>query len=117
MVKNMNQHSDSAVSWGSLMSVLSSMAGMVTLERVYMFTAIAGALIALFGYLDKRRTEKLERQSIEEERRNQQERMELDRERAQAVLDYLEGSKDTPSVQKSREVIQGINKVLDAAKE
>ncbi len=113
----MNQSADTAINWGSLMSLLSSMAGIVTLERVYMATAVAGAVIALLGYLDKRKTEKLDRKSIEEERRNQQERIELDRVRAQAVLDFLKGSNDSPAVQKSPEVIKGINKVLDAAKE
>jgi len=49
--------------------------------------------------------------------RSEQERLELGRVRAQAVLDYLNGSKDSPAVQKSPEVNQGINKVLDSVKE
>lgn len=113
----MNQHADTAINWGSLMSVLSSMAGMVTLDRVYMATAIAGAVIALLGYLDKRRTEKLRRKEIEWNIQSERERLELDRVRAQAVLDYLKGSEDTPAVRKSPEVIKGINQVLDKAKE
>lgn len=120
----MNQHADTAISGGTWMATLSSLAGVVTLDRVYMITAVAGLVIAIFGYLDKRRTEKLKRQQIEEERRkveedrqNERVRLDLDRERAQAVIDYLKGSNDTPAVQKSPEVIQGINRVLDAAKE
>jgi len=113
----MNQHADTAISGGSWMTVLSALAGTITLDRVYMITAIAGLVIAFFGYLDKRRTEKLKRKEIEESMQSERERLELDRIRAQAVIDYLKGSKDTPAVQKSPEVIQGINKVLDAAKE
>jgi len=113
----MNQHADTAISGGTWMATLSSLAGVVTLDRVYMITAVAGLVIAIFGYLDKRRTEKLKRQEIEESMRSERERLELDRVRAQAVLDYLKGSVNTPAVQKSPEVIQGINKVLDAAKE
>lgn len=113
----MNQHADAAISGGTWMATLSSLAGVVTLDRVYMITAVAGLVIAIFGYLDKRSTEKLKRKAIEEERKNERERIELDRIRAQAVLDYLQGSGDTPAVKQSPEVIQGINKVLDAAKE
>ncbi|AZI52001.1 hypothetical protein CBF16_14490 [Pantoea agglomerans] len=120
----MNQHADTAINGGSLMTLLSSLAGLATLDRVYMATAVAGAVIALFGYLDKRRTEKLKRQQIEEERlkieedrQNERVRLDLDRERAQAVLDYLKGSNDTPAMHKSPEVIQGINRVLDSAKD
>jgi len=113
----MNQHADTAINGGTWMATLSSLAGVVTLDRVYMITAVAGLVIAIFGYLDKRRTEKLKRQEIEESMRSERERLELDRVRAQAVLDYLQGEKDSPAVQKSPEVIQGINKVLDAAKE
>lgn len=113
----MNQHADTAISGGTWMATLSSLAGVVTLDRVYMITALAGLVIAIFGYLDKRRTEKLKRKEIEQNIRSEQERLELDRVRAQAVLDYLNGSKDSPAVQKSPEVIQGINKVLDSVKD
>lgn len=99
------------------MTVLSALAGTITLDRVYMITAVAGLVIAFFGYLDKRRTEKMKRKEIEESMRSERERLELDRVRAQAVLDYLKGSSDTPAVRRSPEVIEGINKVLDAAKE
>jgi len=47
---------------------------------------------------------------------SEQELLELDRVRAKALLDYLNGSKDSPAVQKSPQVIQGINRVLDSVK-
>ena len=101
----MNQHADTCNQRGTWMATLSSLAGFVTLDRVYMITALAGLVIAIFGYLDKRRTEKLKRKEIEQNIRSEQERLKLDRIRAQAVLDYLNGSKDSPAVQRSPEVI------------
>ncbi|MGG6196166.1 hypothetical protein ACQV2B_19060 [Pantoea allii] len=113
----MNQKADISMYGGSLLTTISSALGLTTLDMVYMVTAIIGAIIALLGYIDKRKTEKLKRKQIEQERKNDDERIELDRVRAQAVLDYLKGSTDTPAVAKSPEVIQGINRVLDEAKE
>lgn len=113
----MNQRADLAMNGGSILTLVSSALGLTTLELVYMVTALIGAIIAVLGYIDKHRTEKLNRKAMEESRRNESERIELDRIRAQAVLDYLKGSADTPAVHKSPEVIQGINRVLDAAKE
>lgn len=115
-MKSMSQYSDAAVTGGTTVSTLSSVMGFITLDHVYMVTAIAGLIIAILGYIDKRRTESLRRKEISESIESERERLELDRVRAQAVLDYLKGSTDTPAVHKSPEVIQGINKVLDDAK-
>jgi len=78
----------------------------MTLDRVYIITALAGLMIDIFGYLGKRRTEKLKRIELEQNIRSEQARFELDRVCAQAMLDYLNGSKDSPAMQKSPEVIQ-----------
>lgn len=113
----MNQHADTAISGGTWMATLSSLAGVVTLDRVYMITAVAGLVIAIFGYLDKKRTEKLKRQDIEEDMRIKRARLEMDRERNQAAIDALKNRTDTPAIQKYPDVAEGVNDVLQKHKE
>lgn len=84
----MNQHSDNFVNGGTLLTMLSSLAGFITLERVYMATAVVGLLITILGYLDKHK-------AIKEARKNDAERMKLDRELHQATIDSLKYCKHT----------------------
>jgi maltose-binding protein MalE len=90
--------------------MLSSIAGFITLERVYMATAVIGLIITLLGYLDKRR-------AIQEARKNDNERLKLERELNQATIDSLKYRHDTPAVKKYPEVSEGIKNVLEAAKD
>lgn len=106
----MNQHSDNFVNGGTLLTMLSSLAGFITLERVYMATAVVGLLITILGYLDKHK-------AIKEARKNDAERMKLDRELHQATIDSLKYRSDTPAITKYPEVSEGIKGVLEAAKD
>lgn len=115
-MKSMSQYSDVAMTGGSTVTTISSIVGFITLDHVYMVTAVAGLIIAILGYVDKRRTEKLNRKKLSEDIQNEREKMELERERSQAILDYLKGNEDSPAVHRSPEVIKGVNKVLDDAK-
>lgn len=106
----MNQNTDGFVNGGTLVTMISSLAGFITLERVYMATAVVGLLITVLGYLDKHR-------AISQARKNDAERMKLDRELHQATIDSLKYRTNTPSMDKYPEVSEGIKNVLDAAKE
>ncbi|MBF7955520.1 hypothetical protein [Rahnella victoriana] len=106
----MNQNTDGFVNGGTLLTMISSLAGFITLERVYMATAVVGLLITVLGYLDKHR-------AISQSRKNDAERMKLDRELHQATIDSLKYRTNTPSMDKYPEVSEGIKNVLDAAKE
>lgn len=103
-------NSDGLLSGGTLLSLFSSIAGFFTLDRVYMITAVVGMVIALFGYLDRRSL-------IRETKKNEAERLKLDRELTQATIDSLKYGKDSPSASKFPEVSEGIQQVLDAAKD
>jgi len=106
----MNPHSDSLTGGGALLTLLSSIVGFITLERVYMATALAGIVITLLGYLDKR-------SAIKEAKKNDAERLKLDRELTQATIDSLKYRTDTPATSKYPEVSRGIKSVLEAAKD
>ncbi len=106
----MNQNTDGFVNGGTLLTMISSLAGFITLERVYMATAVVGLLITVLGYWDKHR-------AISQARKNDDERMKLDRELHQATIDSLKYRINTPSMDKYPEVSEGIKNVLDAAKE
>ncbi|UJD90102.1 hypothetical protein FS594_15685 [Rahnella aquatilis] len=106
----MNPHSENVTNGGTLLTLLSSIAGLITLERVYMATALVGIVITLLGYFDKR-------SAIKSAKKNDDERLKLDRELTQATIDSLKYRTDTPSVIKYPEVSRGIKNVLDAAKD
>ncbi|MGC6389667.1 hypothetical protein ACMV8I_18680 [Ewingella sp. S1.OA.A_B6] len=106
----MNQNTDGFVNGGTLLTMISSLAGFITLERVYMATAVVGLIITVLGYLDKHR-------AIKEARRHDDERMKLERELHQATIDSLKYRTDTPAMSKYPEVTEGIKNVLDTAKE
>lgn len=106
----MNQHADNFFNGGTVLTMLSSIAGFITLERVYMATAVIGLIITLLGYLDKRR-------AIQEARKNDNERLKLERELNQATIDSLKYRHDTPAVKKYPEVSECIKNVLEAAKD
>lgn len=106
----MNQNTDGFVNGGTLLTMISSLVGFITLERVYMATAVVGLLITILGYLDKHR-------AINQARKNDAERMKLDRELHQATIDSLKYRTDTPAMNKYPEVSEGIKNVMEAAKD
>ncbi|MBU9812364.1 hypothetical protein J1785_21865 [Rahnella sp. SL6] len=106
----MNPHSDNLTGGGTLLTLLSSIAGFITLERVYMATALVGIVITLLGYFDKR-------SAIKAAKKNDAERLKLDRELTQATIDSLKYRTDTPATSKYPEVSRGIKSVLEAAKD
>lgn len=106
----MNPQSENLTNGGTLLTLLSSIAGFITLERVYMATALVGIVITFLGYFDKR-------SAIRSAKKNDDERLKLDRELTQATIDSLKYRTDTPSVNKYPEVSQGIKNVLEAAKD
>ncbi len=106
----MNPQSENLTSGGTLLTLLSSIAGFITLERVYMATALVGIVITLLGYLDKRG-------AIKAAKKNDAERLKLDRELTQATIDSLKYRTDTPSIVKYPQVSEGIKSVLEAAKD
>lgn len=106
----MNPQSENLTNSGTLLTLLSSIAGFITLERVYMATALVGIVITLLGYFDKR-------SAIKAAKKNDAERLKLDRELTQATIDSLKYRTDTPAVAKYPQVSEGIKSVLEAAKD
>ena len=74
------------------------------MELVYIFIAVTGAIISLLGYLDKRKTEALNRKLA-------QERLTFDQQRTKAIVDFLSGS-PTHDISQAGEIVQKVNRVL-----
>ncbi|TCL04226.1 hypothetical protein EZJ58_2338 [Sodalis ligni] len=100
----MDQKSDIATHGGALVTLLSSLMGLSTLELVYLVIAVVGAVISLLGYLDKRKTERLNRQLARE-------RLTFDWERTKAIVEFLQGS-PSHDISQAGEVVQKVNNVL-----
>ncbi|TKI03561.1 hypothetical protein [Martelella alba] len=100
----MNDKSDIATHGGALVTLLSSLMGLTTMEMFYIVIALIGAVISLLGYLDKRKTEKLNRSVALE-------RAAFDQQRTKAIVDFLKGSPSHDSSQ-AAQVVQKVNQIL-----
>lgn len=100
----MDQKADIATHGGALVTLLSSLMGLSTLELVYLVIAVIGAVISLLGFLDKRKTETLNRKLAEE-------RLIFDQERTQAIVAFLQGS-PAHDISQAGDVVQKVNDVL-----
>jgi|GEM_PF-348930 hypothetical protein len=103
-MKLMNDKSDIAMHGGALAMLLSSLMGLSTMELIYIFMAVIGAIISLLGYVDKRKTETLNRKLA-------QERLIFDQQRTKAIVDFLNGS-PMHDVSQAGEIVQKVNRVL-----
>jgi hypothetical protein len=103
-MKLMNDRADVATHGGALITLFSSLIGLSTMELVYIFIAVTGAIISLLGYLDKRKTEALNRKLA-------QERLTFDQQRTAAIVNFLQGS-PTHDVSQTGEVVQKVNRIL-----
>ncbi len=100
----MEQKSNIAMYGGSVISFLSSILGLTTSEMLYLLIAIIGGIVGIMGYLDKHKSEKLNRKLAVE-------RTAFDRERTRAIISFLKES-PTHDVGQLREVVQKVNEVL-----
>jgi hypothetical protein len=94
------------LSWlGNGITTVAAALGISTLELSYLTLAVLGFLISFLSSLDRR-------QSIRAERRASAERLNLDRQRTRAVVDYLSKS-DTHDLTQTDEVVAKVQRVLE----
>ena len=93
------------LSWlGNGITAVAALLGISTLELAYLVIAILGFLLSFASWLDRRR-------SIRAERHASAERLNLDRQRTRAVVDFHSKS-DGHSLDQTDEVVAKIQRVM-----
>lgn len=94
------------LSWlGNGITAAAAYLGISTLELSYLVIAVLGFLLSFLSWLDRR-------QSIRAERRSSAERLNLDRQRTRAVVDYLSKS-GAHDISQTDEVVAKVQRVME----
>ncbi|MEN0615482.1 hypothetical protein [Klebsiella indica] len=101
----MNQQTN-WLSWvGNSITTVAAVLGITTLELAYLIIAVLGFLLTFISWLDKRR-------SIRTERQSNAERLNLDRQRTRAIVDFL-GKSDKHDLSQADDVVAKVQRVMD----